>query len=407
MKKLNIFILSVCTLCACNVINNPDNKQKGDPIILKTALQAKVSQDNEFAFDLLKNTVTNSDETNVVLSPLSVSIALGMAWNGAAGETKSQIETALKMNNLSTYDINEYYKVMQTSLPNVDPKTQLAIANSLWYKTGFSIKQDFLNLNSTNFGAYIKELDFDQSWAKDTINNWCSNKTNGLIPSIVDQISQDVRLYLINAVYFKGIWEKQFDKDRTYESRFTDESGNSSEINMMSMTDTFPYWEDNRAQYIELPYGNESFGMTIILPEWGTNITELLDSITSEKWDSAISDMTSREVRINLPRFKSECKFTLNQPLKDMGMQLPFTDYADFSGISDDQLTISQILHKTYVAVDEDGTEAAAVTAIEFETTSLPDYPTVNVNRPFIFVIRERNTGIILFIGKMGSVTKY
>jgi serpin B len=213
---------------SCTNLNEPNPQPKdAEPIQLSAALEKRVAQDNDFAFGLLRKTIEISDETNVTVSPLSVSIALGMAWNGADSDTKTEMETALKMSGLSPNEINEYYKVMQTTLPEIDPTTKLSIANSLWYRTGFPVKQDFLKVNTDYFNAEVRELDFDQAWAVDTINNWCSRKTNKLIPTIIDKISQDAMLYLINAVYFKGIWRSKFDKKRTFETNFTNEAKKS------------------------------------------------------------------------------------------------------------------------------------------------------------------------------------
>jgi serpin B len=394
---------------SCTNLNEPNPQPKdAEPIQLSAALEKRVAQDNDFAFGLLRKTIEISDETNVTVSPLSVSIALGMAWNGADSDTKTEMETALKMSGLSPNEINEYYKVMQTTLPEIDPTTKLSIANSLWYRTGFPVKQDFLKVNTDYFNAEVRELDFDQAWAVDTINNWCSRKTNKLIPTIIDKISQDAMLYLINAVYFKGIWRSKFDKKRTFETNFTNEAKNQVKVNMMNLKDTFSYTADADAQYLNMPYGNKAYSMTVILPAENKTTADILNNMTVEKWNSTLATMIPRQVIVSMPRFKTENKFILNNSLKAMGMQKAFSPQeADFSNISDISLFISKVIHKTYVAVDEEGTEAAAVTAVEFELTSMPDYPVFTVNKPFIFVIREQSTGIILFIGKMGNIEKY
>lgn len=412
MKRIMYFFVAAILFAGCDTLIDPviPVPEDAKPIVLRAGLEKRVAQDNAFAFDLLNNTIKeNADEANVFVSPLSVSIALGMAWNGAGAETKSQIETALKMSGLSTDDINEYYRVMQTTLPAIDPTTKLSIANALWYKTGFGIKPAFLKVNTDNFNAYVKELDFKQAWALDTINNWCSKSTKGLIPTILTEIPESAVMYLMNAVYFKGIWRAKFEKKDTFEPNFTDESGAVTKVNMMYQKDTFGYTSDALAQYLDMPYGNKAFSMTVILPKAGVTTQDVLSQLTPTNWNTSLSVMRQREVEVYLPRFKVENKFTLNDVLKTMGMPVAFTDYADFSGISDERILISEVVHKTYVAVDEEGTEAAAVTSIGFETTSIevPVIPVVNVDRPFLFVIREKSTGVILFIAKMGKVTQY
>jgi len=410
MKTALKFVLICLLTVGCNNENEPSPivvTEDAKPFVLRIGLEKRVAQDNEFAFDLLKKTISDSEETNVFVSPLSVSIALGMAWNGANGQTKSEMETALKMSGLSVADINEYYKVMQTNLPIIDPTTKLSIANSLWYRNGFFVKTDFLKVNADNFNAEVRALDFAQTWAKDTINNWCSRKTNKLIPTIIDEISQDAMMYLINAVYFKGIWRSKFDKKVTAEKDFTNELGKTVKVNMMYQKDTFAYYADNTAQYLDMPYGNNAFSMTVILPLDNKTTADVLTNLTLENWKNTLNKLVVQQVMLSVPRFKVENKFTLNEVMKNMGMNLAFTDYADFSNISDIDLMISKIFHKTYITVDEEGTEAAAVTAIEFGVTSMPIYPIFTVNKPFVFLIREKSTGVILFIGKIGNVDKY
>ena len=409
MKTPFVLILAAILAFGCTSQNNiaittPDDAK---PIALRIGLEKRVAQDNSFAFDLLNKTMAVSKETNVFVSPLSVSIALGMAWNGANGATKTEMETALKMSGLSVSDVNEYYKVMQTTLPAMDPTTKLSIANSLWYRTGFPVKTEFLKINADNFGAYVREIDFSKTWAKDTINNWCSKKTNKLIPTIIDNISSDMQMYLINAVYFKGIWCNKFNIKATVESDFITDSGVKVKVNMMNQKDTFAYKMDNYAQYLDMPYGNKAFSMTVILPLEGKSTADVLNNMTAEKWKSTLSTMTEQQVIVQMPRFKLENKYKLIEMLKGMGMKIAFTTFADFSNISVQSLMISEVLHKTYIEVNEEGTEAAAVTSIGMVTTSMPMFPEFTVNKPFVYVIRERSTGVILFIGKMGSIEKY
>jgi len=246
MKQILAFLILilVATSCAQNdpIYQNPTDAKA---ITLTAEQQKRVGQDNAFAFDLLKKTITTSQESNVFVSPLSVSIALGMAWNGANGQTKTEMETAMKMSGMSVQAINDYYKIMQSSLPGIDPTTKLSIANSMWYRTGFQVKPDFLKVNTDYFNAYVKELDFSKAWAKDTINNWCSKHTNKLIPTILDEIPQEAVMYLTNAVYFKGIWRNKFDKKLTMESTFTNELNNQVKVNMMYQKDTFGYAADD------------------------------------------------------------------------------------------------------------------------------------------------------------------
>ena len=412
MKKFIQLIAILALSASCTTQSDPIIQTPKDavPIPLRVGMEKRVNQDNEFAFDLLKKTITSSGETNVFISPLSVSIALGMAWNGANGQTKSEMETALKMSGMSVADINDYYKIMQSTLPGIDPTTKLNIANSLWYKTGFAVKPDFLKVNTDYFGAYVKELDFSQAWAVDTINNWCAKKTNNLITKPLNEIPSDAVMYLVNAIYFKGIWRKHFETKNTKESDFSNESGNVVKVNMMYQKDTFAYAADNYAQYLDMPYGNKAFSMTVILPVNGKTTADVLNYLTPDILNTRLETMSTKEVEVYMPRFKTQNKFLLNDPLKNMGMNLAFSDMADFTNIADASLQISRVIHDTYVEVTEEGTEAAAVTIVEIGTTAVqnpPPTPVFKVNKPFLFIIREKSTGVILFIGKMGTVDKF
>ena len=411
MKRIYQLILIVLFTAGCSrqndlIIQVPDEAKT----IQLTANQGKrVTQDNEFAFDLLKKTITASGETNVFVSPLSVSIALGMTWNGAIGTTKTEMEAALKMNGMSATDINDYYRIMLSTLPSIDPTTKLSIANSLWFRTGLEVKPDFLKVNSDYFNAYIKQMDFSQAWAKDTINNWCAKKTNNLIKNPLDKISPDAIMYLVNAIYFKGIWRKHFETKNTHEANFTNELGNQVKVNMMYQKDTFNFVQDDNAQYLDMPYGNNAFCMTVILPNDGKTIDNVLNYLTTDSWNNTIKYSQTKVVEVYFPRFKTQNKFLLNDPLKNMGMNLAFTDNADFTNIANAPLKITRVLHDTYVEVTEEGTEAAAVTIVEVGITSVLNapIPVFRVSKPFLFVIREKSTGVILFIGKMGNVDKY
>ncbi|HET7733139.1 MAG TPA: serpin family protein [Paludibacter sp.] len=408
MKKLFQLFAIILFAAGCSGQNDPlPVPEDAKPIVLRVGLEKRVTQDNEFAFDLFKKTIETSGETNVFVSPLSVSIALGMTWNGANGQTKTEMETALKMSGLSATDINDYYKVMQTKLPTIDPTTKLSLANSIWYREGYPVKTTFMQTNTNYFNAEVREIDFAQAWAKDTINNWCARKTNNLITNVLDEIPDNAVMYLINAVYFKGIWRKQFETKKTFETNFTNEAKLSVKVNMMYQKDTFNYAEDDKAQYLDMPYGNKAFSMTVILPNEGKTTADVLNNITVESWNNTLQSMTEQEMDVYMPRFKTKNKFLLNDELKKMGMKLAFDGPADFTGIANDDLLISRVIHDTYVEVTEEGTEAAAVTVVEIIKTSMPINPVFRVNKPFIYVIREKSTGVILFIGKMGNVEKY
>jgi serpin B len=412
MKTCVYFLILIALLSSCSTLSDPAIQIPKDatPIILTTGQKTRVSQDNTFAFDLLRQTLSSSNESNVFISPLSVSIALGMAWNGANGQTKTEMETTLKMNGLLPEAINSYYKIMQSTLPGIDTTTKLNIANSLWYKTGFPVKSDYLKINTDYFGAYVKEIDFSKAWAVDTINNWCAKKTNNLIKDPLDKINADDVMFLVNAIYFKGIWRKHFETKNTKEADFTTEAGTLTKVNMMYQKDTFAYAANSYAQFLDMPYGNKAYSMTVILPAEGKTTNDVLSQLTAESWNNIINNTKTRDVEVYMPRFKNKNNFILNSPLQKMGMNQAFSSLANFRNIAEMNLFISRVIHDTYVEVTEEGTEAAAATIIEVAVTSMPvpqPTPIFRVNKPFLFIIREKSTGVILFIGKMGNVEKY
>ncbi len=415
MKRLLLFLfcsLTTCLLVGCaDQISNPDDTNHEEyiptggsgPIKLRAALLSQAARDNEFALKIFRKMAVSSSDSNYVISPLSISIALGMAWNGAAAETKAEMASLLGMSETPDSLINQYYEVMQKSLPVVDSSTMVNIANSLWYTTDFVVKPSYLKVNQDYFDAQIRSIDFQQAWAKDTINAWVDAKTNHLIPTIV-QSTKDQVMYLINAVYFKGAWVIPFDPKDTHTSSFTKQKGGTTQVKMMSMLDTLRYGETDNAQYLDLAYGNGAYSMTLVLPKSGFSTSDVLTGMTNSTWNEALGSLTLRQVQAFLPRFKVACDYDLVPTLKSLGMRLAFTDVANFSGISDEALMISDVKHKTYVEVTEKGTTAAAVTSIGFITTSLPSYPTFNANKPFLFFIRENGSKVILFAGKIANV---
>jgi len=418
MKRFLLYLcyaLTVCFLTGCNnQIVTPDNTNHDEylptggsgPIQLRAALLPQVARDNTFALQLFSKMAANTGDSNIVISPLSISIALGMAWNGAAAETKAEMTNLLGTNGMADSLVNQYYEVMQKSLPVVDSSTVVNLANSLWYAPDFIVKPSYLKLNQDFFDAEIRKIDFHQTWAKDTINAWVDVKTNHLIDQILNATS-DERMILINAVYFKGVWVKPFDPEKTFTSTFTKQNGGTKQVKMMCMLDTLRYGEDSNAQYLDLPYGNGAYSMTLVLPKTGKTTTTVLSALTPELLNTTVSSLSTQQVQVFLPRFKVECDFSLVKPLKALGMKLAFTDIADFSSISQEPVMISNILHKTFVEVTEKGTKATAVTVVIFVTTSLPNYPTFSADKPFLFFIRENGTKVILFAGKVGDIDNY
>ncbi len=411
MKTTNtilILLSLIMTLTACDFLTNSNEKE----VFLNLShLEKELAQaDNEFSFNLLQKMA--EDETgNLFISPLSVSMAFGMVYNGASGETRDEIAELLGLADHSPQEINDYYHKMIKTLPKLDNKVKFEIANSIWIREGFPVEQKFLDMNQDYFHAEVDNLDFSDSKAIDKINNWVADATNDKIKRIVDEIPSDVIMYLINALYFKGDWSSKFKKSNTYEDDFHCQDGSVNKVDMMSQTDKFNYWENDKIQVIDLPYGDEKFSMTVLLPKKSENIDNYLQQLSADDWASMLSNMRKREVQLYLPKFELEYKKELTKVLKALGLNAPFdAAVADFTAMSPEygrQLVIDQVLHKTYLKVNEEGSEAAAVTSVSMRVTSvMPENIVMKVNRPFLLAIRERENGTILFTGRINELEK-
>ena len=408
----SFWVLLIPGMISCNSDSDSDIDNGGDgylplaePIVV--TLSQKIESDNTYALDLFKTTYSLSEESNVFVSPLSVNMALSMTLNGANDATLDEMKEALRAKNYSVDEINTYNKSLREALVAVDKSTTLSIANSIWYNTIYTFNNEFISVNKSNYDAEVTSVDFGSSNTVSRINNWVSDKTNKKIPSIIDELSADDAMCLINAIYFKGIWREKFDKNKTKDEDFYSENGVSmGKVKMMNQTKHFQYTDDDNCKYLNLPYGNGAFSMIVMLPNEGKTIDDVISNLNNESWNNAMH-MGSCEVNLQFPRFKVECSYEMDEAiLPEMGMMTPFTEFADFSDITTDRkIFITKVIHKSFVEVNEEGTEAAAATAVIMGPTSMPpasiDYI---VNKPFAFAIRENSTGVILFIGKTGSI---
>lgn len=368
---------------------------------LTTSEQALVNHANEFGFDFLKEIAPLSGDDNSFVSPLSVSMALGMTYNGARADTEVGMRAALRYGTMSTAEINTGYRGLVDLLVGMDPSVNFTIANSIWYREGFSVEPAFITANQDSFDAEVTALDFSAASAPGTINDWVQTKTNGRIDEIVDgPIDPLTVMFLIDAIYFKGTWTYEFDPDKTYDGTFKTQAGADKTVRMMSQIADFK--NANMAGYsaLSLPYGHELFQMTILLPDAGRTVDEVAADLNPQSWSELQAALTLGEIDVVLPRFELEYERSLNDVLSTLGMGVAFTSDADFTGINPaGDLYISDVKHKTFVRVDEEGTEAAAVTSVEVETLS--PGPTFRVDRPFLFLIHDQHSGAIVFAGKI------
>lgn len=375
------------------------------PRALSASERAVIGASNRFAFGLLRGVVDRDTASNVFLSPLSASMALGMTMNGARGETFTGMRSALGFGAMETREINASYRSLLDLLLGLDRSVDLRIANSIWVRQGFPLHEAFVASSREYFDARVSALDFSDPGAPKVINAWVERGTNGKIKEIVEQIDPDVMLYLINAVYFKGSWTARFDRARTHDASFRRADGSEQRVRMMHLPQgkVRSLWTPE-AQIVDLPYGRGAFSMTVVLPAHGRSLEGLLASVDAEKWNTWMGQLREGELDVFLPRFRLEYEQLLNKTLQSLGMERAFAPgLADFSGMSPAGagLYISKVKQKTYVDVNEEGTEAAAVTSVEMRVVSAP--PSFVANRPFLVAIRERLSGTILFLGLIGA----
>ena len=402
MKNYRVGIMGIVLLCllGCGDIHVPRNiirdalEGTDDPDVSSVA-----SANTRFGFKLLQDLRERDPGGNIFISPLSISIALTMTYNGAVGETERAMAEVLEIDGLDLSTINNSNRALRTSLENPDPKVEISIANSIWSRQGVDFNPDFLERNRIFFGAEIASLDFSSPQATEIINEWVDTNTNGKIEKIVDRIDPQTLLFLINAIYFKGNWQDQFDKSMTRPGTFHLPNGNQKQVQMMRREGEYPYFRGENFEATSLPYGDGRLGMYIFLPSRNSNLKKFLIDLNADNWEGWISQLQDRRHEIMLPRFKLEYKVRLNDTLEALGMGIAFSGGADFSGMGP-SLFISEVRHKTFVEVNEEGTEAAAVTAV-VGVKSLP--PAFRVDRPFFFAIYDAETKTILF---MGTVTE-
>jgi serpin B len=402
---LLLFALIIC-LASCNKGAKVTPLLPGKNLVLTAYEQQKVTADNAFALRLFKSVdSTVTDGSNVFISPLSVSFALGMTSNGTQSTTLTAFQNTLGFNGLTQTQVNTYYDNLITNLPKLDPYTTLDIANSIWYRQDFSVLPQFLQTDSSSFHAQIQALDFNSAAAPVTINNWASSKTNGYIPTIIKSIPSNAEMYLVNAMYFKGAWKEKFDPSQTHNSNFYLPDNSTVQAPFMSGDIDLNYCADSKALVYELPYSNNKFSMVIIEPVNGTQLAGLVPQIDSAQWQSWMSGLRPINNTVMLPKLKFSFGAILNQPLENMGLGIAFTTSADFLDINPNpayQLHISKVVHKAFVETDENGTTAAAATSVGI-VTSIAPAALPPINHPFLFAIREMSSGIILFIGTVNN----
>jgi serpin B len=412
--KIKIF-LALCALSfiACRDVDKYANHNEAGgaqlvatprPNSATTMNSTLAAASNAFGFDLFQQLQRQAENKNLFFSPLSVTVALAMTYNGAAGETKNAMARALKIEGMNLDELNRASAELLKALKSADPKIELAIANSLWARSGARFNEDFLARNRRFYGAEISTLDFTNQQSVATINRWVSDNTKGKIGQIIDRIDADQVMFLINAVYFKGQWQKRFEKTLTKEQPFHMPGGQQKPVPMMAQSGNYLYQRGDKFQAIGLPYGKGGVSLYLFLPDKGSSLDDFLKGLSYRKWEEWINNFNHAPGDVKLPRFKLDYEKTLNDSLKAVGMGPAFNSReADFSGIRPERdLYISEVKHKAVVEVNEEGTEAAAATSVGVAVTSVQEPRqrfTFIADRPFLMAIRDSQTGAILFMG--------
>lgn len=368
------------------------------------SIHSAVNEFNFLMLDQIRAVAENPDES-VFFSALSLNYALMMTANGAGGSTRQGILNAQQFDKSSLDDLNQEFYCYHQQLESLDPTTTVNIANSIWYRDELTINPEFAQAVEAVYEAEIEAADFDdEETTLAAVNGWVDDKTEGLIPTILNRIGSDDVMYLINAIYFKGEWQTSFDPENTYETNFNAYDGSVQSCQMMTKSDSVGYrLADDQTKVVQLPYGNGQFVMNLFLPASDTDINDWVDELTAEQYDDLLSQLATEEVDVHHPKLRMAYEVSLNEPLINLGMGEAFNRGADFSNLfaEDLPLSIGFVKQKTFVEIDEVGTEAAAVTAVGIEVTSAEPSPNIVLNRPYFFTIAERENGAILFAGKV------
>jgi serpin B len=404
-QRAALAMLAALGLAACSDPTNPAPAPITElPRALSASEREVLARSNAFAFALANELLPEAVNDNLFYSPLSASMVLGMLLNGADGRTYDQIRDVLAFQSLSQEQINQGYSDLMELLRNLDPSVTIELGNSVWTRLGFPVQPDFMSRVRTSFDAEAHDVDFADPGTLPRINRWASDATHGRIEEIFSELPPNVVMVLLNAIYFKANWVARFDRARTERAPFTRPDGSTVTADLMYLDGDVSGLQGDTFTMVELPYGGSAFSMVAALPAPGVSVKTMLQGLDAQGWDSRMSALSAGHAIVRLPRFELEWERKLNEPLQALGM----TDAFDGGRANFTRLTpgggvwLDLVKQKSYVKVDEEGTEAAAVTgAVVVESAPAE----VRMDRPFLFVIRERLTGAILFLGIVNDPT--
>ncbi|MBP8031677.1 MAG: serpin family protein [Acetobacterium sp.] len=414
MKRKFALLLGVFGMVAVLFMGSGCTKArmaKPDQAVLDAFDMTLVEKTNDFGFNLYKNLARENE--NIMISPVSVSLAMAMVYNGANGATREDMARALNVQGLELDRLNKNNLALLYYLTSADPELTLNIANSIWMLEDFKFSEAFVATVKNDYQAEAKKLDFADPKSADVINKWVNDKTRGTIDQIVTPpIDSQTIMFLINAVYFKGSWTSPFETELTSEQAFNLVDGQTVTVPTMYQSGSFDYLKSSGFQALRLPYGeDEQMAMVLFLPDQNTSLSEFQNQLNQDNWSNWQAHFEAKAGTLMLPKFTMEYEKSLNQVLAELGMGIAFEPgKADFSGLAAaaaDDIYISNVKHKTFIEVDETGTEAAAVTSVEVGTTSMPAYDfELNFDRPFFYAIEDSETGAIVFMGSVLDPSK-
>ncbi len=399
-----ILLAAVCGCSKDGAGKDPQyNFTERQSINLTRSQQDIVNRGNAFAFDLFAAVCKADADKEVFISPFSLEAALCMLCNGAKGETYSQIVNAMGYNGLSKEEVNDTYGILTGALLKADNSTKFSIANALWANRTFPILPAFSSTLKEYYGARVENLDFSSQKALETINSWTSENTGGMIPSLFDRLDSGWSYILTNALYFKGVWSEKFKTENTFKEDFHCLSGDVRSVDFMhgEIPCRYTYSEDFHAAMCELPFGNKSFLLDILLPDTGIDFNSFVAKFGAKQWEEMTGNLYSATQYVIIPKMDVSYTGTesFKTSLQSLGIEDVFSGAADLSGVSEVSTFISDVIQKARFKMDENGAEAAAVTGLIAKETAFMPSTEFMADHPFVYAIREFSTGAILFIG--------
>lgn len=360
-----------------------------------------IDSNNEFAMQLFRQ-VAGFDSK--VISPMSVSYLMGMLANGADGQTRQEILAAMGCKNMNVQQLNEFYRQMIQSAGNLDKSTTINIANYIALNKQYKLKSAFAQVMKDEYHAGVESLDFASPKTAKMINQWCAKQTNGMIPSLIEQVEPNAVSYIMNAIYFNGSWSDKFDKKLTHLENFQGYTRDIKKVQMMHRNAEYLYASNDQFAAVRIPYGNGAYSMTVLLPNPGKSVGEMMNKLDAKSLGQLRYNMDNCLVDLKMPRFTTEVEQPLNDAISKMGAPGIFSGLANFSNFANGNLFISKMFQKAKIEVSEEGTKAVAVTAAIMTMSALqpeePRHVEFHANRPFVYMITESSTGAILFLGQ-------